>query len=132
MKSYFVDTSAIVAFLNNKDDKHEEALGVFKALAKQKCILVITDYIQAETHGLLISRAGRTIAQKFLEDNSWNIQTVTAVDKIKAITLLKRYQDKDFSLTDATSFVVMERLGLTTVIAFDDHFSQYGFIVNVI
>lgn len=132
MKSYFVDTSAIVAFQNRNDDNYQNALKIFTELANRKCMLFITDYIQMETHGLLLSRAGRTIAQKFLEDDSWNIETVTTIDKVKAIALLKRYQDKDFSLTDATSFIVMERLGLTTAITFDDHFKQYGFMVNLI
>ena len=67
-----------------------------------------------------------------MEDDSWNIEPVLAIDRFKAITLLKRYQDTDFSLTDATSFIVMERLELKTAITFDDHFSQYGFIVNII
>ena len=33
---------------------------------------------------------------------------------------------KDFSYTDATSFALMERLGLNTVFAFDEPFEQYG------
>ena len=130
MEAYFVDTSAIVAYLNKNDQNHEEALMIFSNLAKTRTILYISDYIQIETHGLLVSRANRTIAQKFLEDTSWNIEIVTPEDKSKAISLLKKYQDKDFSLTDASSFVVMERLGLKTAIAFDVHFKQYGFIVN--
>ena len=36
------------------------------------------------------------------------------------------YRDKDFSYCDAISFAVMERLGITEVIAFDEHFRQYG------
>jgi predicted nucleic acid-binding protein len=36
--------------------------------------------------------------------------------------------DKDFTLTDATSFAVMERLGITYAFTFDHPFTQYGFI----
>jgi len=34
-----------------------------------------------------------------------------------------------YTLMDATSFVVMERLGITTAFAFDHHFRQYGFVI---
>lgn len=46
-----------------------------------------------------------------------------------ARAILRRYSDKDFTLTDATSFVVMEALGIREAFTFDDHFRQYGFEV---
>jgi predicted nucleic acid-binding protein len=54
---------------------------------------------------------------------------VTEEDELRAKTILLRYADKDFSYVDATSFAVMERLGLQTAFAFDEHFMQYGFTV---
>jgi predicted nucleic acid-binding protein len=38
------------------------------------------------------------------------------------------YTDKSFSYTDATTFAVMERLGINEALAFDQHFPQYGFL----
>jgi uncharacterized protein len=43
--------------------------------------------------------------------------------------IIYRYGDKDFTLTDATSFAVMERLAITRAFSFDHHFSQYGFTI---
>jgi len=37
-------------------------------------------------------------------------------------------QDKTWSFTDCTTKVVMERLGIGRVFAFDHHFEQMGFI----
>lgn len=54
---------------------------------------------------------------------------VTEEDEEAALNLIARYHDKDFSLTDATSFVVMERLGLRHALSFDDDFRQYGWIL---
>ena len=51
---------------------------------------------------------------------------VTEADEEAALDLIARYRDKDFSLTDATSFVVMERLSLQHVLSFDSDFRQYG------
>ena len=48
-------------------------------------------------------------------------------DEKRAKEIIARYKDKTFSYTDATSFALMERLGLEAAFAFDAHFRQYGF-----
>jgi predicted nucleic acid-binding protein len=50
------------------------------------------------------------------------------VDESRAVDLIARYTDKDFSFTDATSFVVMERLEIFHAFSFDSDFTQYGFL----
>lgn len=47
-------------------------------------------------------------------------------DQTRARKIIERYRDTDFSYCDAISFVVMERLGISEVMAFDEHFRQYG------
>ena len=39
------------------------------------------------------------------------------------------YSDKEFSFTDCTSFVVMQRLNLTQAFTNDHHFEQMGFTI---
>jgi len=39
---------------------------------------------------------------------------------------LRAHEDKSYSLCDALSFVVMERLRIREAIAFDQHFRAYG------
>jgi predicted nucleic acid-binding protein len=53
---------------------------------------------------------------------------VSLRDERRAREIIAQYDDKDFTLTDATSFAVMERLGITYAFTFDHHFTQYGFI----
>jgi predicted nucleic acid-binding protein len=50
--------------------------------------------------------------------------TRAGVQRAKAI--ITQYTDKEFSLTDATIFVVMDRLRISSALTFDRHFSQYG------
>jgi predicted nucleic acid-binding protein len=58
------------------------------------------------------------------------VERTTAEDERRAVQIVLKYRDKDFSLVDASSFALMERLGLRRAIAFDPHFRQYGrFIV---
>ena len=42
--------------------------------------------------------------------------------------LLEKYSDKEWSLVDATSFIVMRRLGITEAFTTDYHFVQAGFL----
>ena len=40
-----------------------------------------------------------------------------------------KYRDKTFSFTDCSSVALMERIVITEVFAFDEHFTQYGSFV---
>jgi len=60
-----------------------------------------------------------------------NIEYLTPQDIRDAWHVFERYLDKDWSFTDCTSKVVMERLGITTAFAFDQHFRQFGTVTVV-
>ena len=45
----------------------------------------------------------------------------------KALTLFEQRPDKEWSLCDCTSFVVMQELGITEALSTDHHFDQAGF-----
>lgn len=47
----------------------------------------------------------------------------------EAWQLFKKYSDKEFSFTDCTSFVTMQRLGLSEAFTNDHHFEQVGYSV---
>jgi predicted nucleic acid-binding protein len=45
----------------------------------------------------------------------------------KAWTLLKQRPDKEWTLCDVVSFLLMQQRGLTEALATDHHFAQAGF-----
>jgi uncharacterized protein len=51
---------------------------------------------------------------------------VGAPHEQRAREIITQYADKDFSLTGAVSFAVMERLHITRAFVFDHHFAQFG------
>ncbi len=51
---------------------------------------------------------------------------VTRLDEGQAREIIFRYDNRDFSYTDATSFAVMERLTIGSAFTFDRHRAQYG------
>jgi uncharacterized protein len=46
----------------------------------------------------------------------------------KGWTMLEQMTDKEWSLADATSFLVMRRYGMTEAFTTDKHFNQAGFL----
>jgi predicted nucleic acid-binding protein len=128
----FVDTGAYYALTFTGDDNHAAAVAILRQVIQERRQLVTTNFVLAETHALLLNRLNRHIAFQVLEGidrSSTRIMRITTADEHHARELLRRYSDKNFSLTDATSFVVMERMGITTAFAFDHHFAQYGFLI---
>lgn len=123
-----------MALLVAEDQMHSRASVLFESASQERWTLVTTNAVIVETYSVLLARAkdGRGTAISFLdavtEDQSRGlaIERVQPEDELKAIALLRAHTDKTYSLCDALSFVVMERLGITEAVAFDRHFREYG------
>lgn len=131
----FVDTSAFLAIENRRDRHHAEALAFRDAMLPTGRRWVTSDYVLAETLTTLRFRAGHAIAVDFgqavRESGLLTVEAVSILIREEAWRIFKTFADKDFSFTDCTSFVLMERLAISIAFAFDDHFRQYGkFIVR--
>jgi predicted nucleic acid-binding protein len=62
--------------------------------------------------------------------SAWLQRVATqAVHEAAAWELLQQRPDKEYSLVDATSFVLMRALGIERAFTFDAHFAQEGFEV---
>lgn len=129
MARILVDTSAVYALLDRGDACHQAAKDSLERLKKARSEPLLTNFIVAECHALSLSRLGASVARKWLLANVWVVERVTVEDEAAAREVIRKYPDKTFSYTDATSFAVMERLGLRAAFAFDPHFRQYGFQV---
>src|SRR5437764_577267 len=124
-----VDTSAYYALTDPQDKNHRSAQTITDRLRRERWRLFTTNFILAEVHALLLSRLNRRVALEVLLRLDRSPTTVTRIsraDELRARQIIARYRDKDFSLTDATSFVVMARLGLPWAFTSDSNFAQYG------
>jgi predicted nucleic acid-binding protein len=125
----FVDTSAHFAVIDRRDAHHDTAVVISTRLTQQRWRLFTTNYILAETHALLLTRLDRATALTFLQEIGPTTIRAATADEQRAREIIERYTDKDFSLADAISFSVMERLNIRYAFTFDQHFAQYGFTV---
>jgi uncharacterized protein len=129
----FVDTSAYFAAANRRDASHEAASAIMQQLVVARRRLFTTNFVLAELHALLLTRLDRRVAAQVLAAvESSALSTfirVSAADERRAREIVFSYTDKDFSLTDATSFAVMERLHITQAFTLDQNFAQFGWVI---
>jgi predicted nucleic acid-binding protein len=129
MARVLVDTSAVYALLDRSDARRAAAKDSLESFKKARTEPLLTNFMVAECHALTLARLGSSLARKMACRNIWAVERVTEDDEANAKQILRKYVDKDFSYTDATSFAVMERLGLRSAFAFGPDFRQYGFQV---
>lgn len=129
MSSVFADTSGLYALLVASDEHHERARAVFEDLAKREAPLVTHSYVLVETYALLGRRVGVHAVGGFRDRVQPLLEIVWVDERLHeaGLDLLRERDRREFSLVDATSFVVMREGGLEEVFAFDTDFEREGF-----
>lgn len=128
MTPVFADASYYVALLSPRDQHHRDAVRVSDDLRRP---IVVTEFVLTEVANALapIESRGRAAAlwTHLQSDPSVSIVAATAELIAKARELYSNRPDKEWSLTDCISLVVMEEQGLTEALTADHHFEQAGF-----
>jgi predicted nucleic acid-binding protein len=127
----FVDSCFLIALLNPKDDLHESAEQANKKFEDSQ--FVTTDFILVEVLSFFAGsrpelRAGAARLVEALMGNP-NFKVVPATRELflKGLELFKSRKDKEYSLVDCISFVVMRRDGIQQALTSDHHFEQEDF-----
>jgi len=129
--SIFIDTSALIAIMNKKDQYHARAIDIFTATAKGKNSIIITSHVFAETITRIerkVSVKQAILAGKMLLNNN-GIKIIIPQEDIidSAWNIFQKYQDQEFSFVECISFAVMKEMRITKAFAFDKHFKIVGF-----
>jgi predicted nucleic acid-binding protein len=92
--------------------------------------LLTTDYILDETLTLLRCRGENAralqVGAELLSGNRCQLHYLIPDEIEQAWKVFRQFQDKDWSFTDCTSKVVIDKLAIPTAFAFDHHFIQFG------
>jgi len=119
----FVDSSAIVALVDRDDSAHAAAVAAYGNLLAQGYKLFTTNYVIAEAFDLLSTGVGPDVARRFLRDCKLAIYHADEADERRAKrVVLRQTGPNGLTLTDAVSFVVMERLAVADAFAVDPGF----------
>jgi predicted nucleic acid-binding protein len=126
MARVLVDTSAVYALIDRDDANHSVARRTLENLGKRRDEPVLTNFVVAECHALLLARLGPDIARSWLSSSVWSVERALVEDEEAAKEIIVGHVDKRYSFTDALSFAMMRRLHIRSAFAFDRHFAQFG------
>jgi uncharacterized protein len=130
-KTYFLDTSYLIALLHRGDKWHEEAISVRDQVIQNHILLLTTEYILVEIVVGLSALHLRKQAEEIISAlrNSRDVKLIPASKTLFDTGSLLYYtrSDKEWSLVDCISFVVMEDHGLKEALATDKRFRDAGY-----
>lgn len=129
MKAIFADTVFFVALLSADDQYHDQAIRLSGATRRP---ILTTEFVLLEVANALSSATRRQsfsrLWSQLRSDPLTRIVSATPVLFGRGHELYENRPDKDWSLTDCISFVVMEAEGITESLTADHHFEQAGFV----
>jgi uncharacterized protein len=131
MARYFADSWFFIAVLDSADSHHIHATRLFERMRHADVVThdaVLTDVLaffsdEGARARTLAAAAVRRAIQRF---------RVVPADRALFLRGLDRYErrtDKQYSVVDCMSMIVMEDHGIQHVLTNDHHFTQAGFIV---
>lgn len=130
----FVDTSGWASIIHHQDPFHSEADRLYRDAYHQGRGLFTTDYVLAElvpllrSHYKLARPAVLAAIDAILTDPHITVLRTDPAIFDAAWHLLTHRPDKEWSLTDAVTFVTMQRFGMSDALTSDHHFEQAGFV----
>lgn len=128
MADVFVDTSFVVALVNQRDQHHLKALDLSSQFEQRH--LLTTDAVLLEI-GNALAKNFRAASIQVIEDflTSSKIQIVHLYPDLfyKGFSLYRSRLDQSWGLIDCVSFIVMREAGIVESLTADKHFEQAGF-----
>ncbi len=128
MNRYFIDSSYLIALAHQPDQWHERALRWSKVARGR---FWTTDFVLLElADGLALAKTrlkALDAIDDLLSDRRVRIVEASRALLQRGFDLYRSRADKDWSLTDCISFVVMSDEGLLDALTHDHHFEQAGF-----
>lgn len=127
----FLDTSAVYAVFDGDDAFHATAAEAWRGLLASDAPLHTSSYVLVELQALLQRRLGLA-AVDVLTTYVAPFMSVAWVDErvhAQATAAALGSRDRDVSLVDHASFIIMRRLGVRTALTLDKHFVEQGFRV---
>ncbi|MGH7794701.1 MAG: type II toxin-antitoxin system VapC family toxin [Candidatus Binatia bacterium] len=131
MRSIFADAGYFIALLNPKDDLHAKAKSVSDELEQAR--LITSEMVLAEVlaffadKGPLLREAASNAATQLCNNPNVTVVPQTSLQFRAALDLYRARSDKEWSLIDCASVLIMQSENIAEALTHDHHFEQAGF-----
>jgi uncharacterized protein len=123
-----LDTSGLLCLFDQRDFRHRDAQAFYDGASARLTHSYIFAELVALAHARRTPRAAALAFVADLQDDT-EIEVIWVDEPLhrSALTFLQTRPDKEWSLCDAVSFLLMEQRGLHDALTTDHHFEQAGF-----
>lgn len=126
----FLDTSFVIALINEKDQYHAQAEALSFRFANSA--LLTTSAVLLEI-GNALAKDSRAEALSIIRvlSHSSRVEVIEIDSNLmeKGLAIYEKYSDKKWGLVDCISFVVMREGDIPQALTFDKDFEQAGFAI---
>lgn len=131
MRIVFADTSYWVAILDQRDELHSRAGDLSRKLNPVHIVtsqMVLTELLNyfAE-RGSYLRHATVGLTEQLNQNANVTVVPQSIEQFQSALLLYRQREDQGWSLTDCSSFQIMQEWHLTEALTYDKHFEQAGF-----
>ena len=136
MTDVFLDSAYAIALSVANDQHHELAVVLAERIEQEGSRIITSRAVVLEIGNALAKLRFRQAATELLDslENDQDVEIIPITEQLykKAFQLFKERTDKEWSVTDCISFVIMTERGLTEALTTDEHFQQAGFIALLV
>ncbi len=129
--SIFLDTNGWLALLNSADALHAVARERWQEVVRDRRMIVLTDWVVAETGNGLARFQGKdrlaTSLDRILKSSRRELVIIDEELLHRALEYFGRHRDKSWGLVDCASFLVMRERSIAEAFTSDRDFEQAGF-----
>ncbi len=132
MKTVFADTGYWIALINTKDSLHQKARQLTLQISPIKIItseIVLSELLNSfSKQGSFLKQATVNLVNRSY--NNPNIEIIPQTPELfrQALNFYNQRLDQQWSHTDCSSFIIMQKYKIMEALAYDKHFEQAGFI----
>lgn len=132
-KAVLLDTSALYALTDNRDQYHNSAIEFLKNIQENKLPIFTTNAVIIESYRLVLYKLGKDNAQKFLQTIIDDIkkgiikmERMSIADEEEGQKIIFDNKGYKLTLTDTINFSVMLRMGIYKMFGFDSDCTIVG------
>jgi len=131
MKRIFADTSYWIALLNPRDELHDKAVAAAQSYSQGRIVtseMVLVELLNGFSgRGPRLREAASKAVKTLRSSLEVTVIPQTSDQFERALSWYEDRADKNWSLTDCASFLIMEAEGIEAALTHDQHFAEAGF-----